>query len=100
MVVAAVAACGIGFAVPPHPDPDHYDRHCTADEDCVLVFHKDCTPGDCQCGADGSINKAELERFNRDEERSRCYESPPVMQCDCAETRRAVCRNGTCEIGG
>ncbi len=99
VVVAAGLSCGFGFAFPPHPNPANYNQDCAADTDCVLVFHKDCTPSDCSCGADGSIHRSDLEKFGEDESRSQCYEGLALTQCDCAETRMAVCRNGKCEIG-
>lgn len=94
------AAPGCGVAVPPHADPNDYRRDCRRDEDCVLVFHQDCSPGGCGCGADGSINVEDRERFTAHESEVRCYRGPALSQCDCVDDRVAVCSEGVCQISG
>ena len=80
-------------------DPADYDRSCTVNSDCVLVFERSC-PCECDCRSPlGAVNVNEEERFNKDEEARPCPQRLPgtCVQCDCAfEPHEARCVGGTC----
>ena len=81
---------GCGLAGEPTMSADNYDRSCSADEECALVYEGNI----CLCGQPAAISQEALDRWEGvlDRKRGRCQ---GVAKCE-PDFAEAACQSGTC----
>ena len=77
-------------ACEPDINADDYDRSCSQDDDCMVIF----TGPVCDCNCDrAAINKSEREAYFEDREGPDCG-----VACGACQAADAICQGGTCEV--
>jgi len=94
-LLLVVLACSVA-CTPPQIDADDYDRSCTTEDDCTVVFEGAV----CECSELAAISRSDKERFENDrrDKKKRC--SGDASSCEVDYVESAIrCIDGTCRLG-